>query len=524
MNEKPKAIIIGAGPAGLTAGLELLKTTNIVPIILEADEQVGGISKTVNYKGNRMDLGGHRFFSKSDRVMDWWLSILPVQEINVNKNLIEYQKKSDLVESESQNTDIEKQDKVMLVRKRLSRIYYLRKFFSYPVSLNFNTIRNLGLFRLTRIFFSYLWIRLFPRKKENSLEDFFINRFGKELYKTFFRDYTEKVWGVKCSQISAEWGAQRIKGLSVSKAIGHAVKKIFSSNKSLSQKSVETSLIEQFLYPKFGPGQLWEEVAAQIENLGGKIIFSTKVLSINSDGNKINSVISVNQKTGENVTHKGNYFFSTMPVKDLIGGWQGCEIPKNVKEVGEGLIYRDFITVGLLLKKLVVEKDKETIKDNWIYIQENDVKVGRLQFFNNWSPYMVNDPNTIWMGLEYFCYEGDELWNMEDATLIEFAKNELEKIKIIDKNDVLDATIIRVPKTYPAYFGTYSRFDEIREFTDGFQNIFLVGRNGMHKYNNQDHSMLTAIKAVELIKSGETNKEAIWQVNTEQDYHEKKQK
>ncbi|MBN2683146.1 MAG: NAD(P)/FAD-dependent oxidoreductase [Bacteroidales bacterium] len=523
MDEKPVAIIIGAGPAGLTAGLELLKTTDIIPIIIEAEEQVGGISKTVNYKGNRMDLGGHRFFSKSDLVMDWWLSILPVENVDGEKIKINYRQQSSFLESKIQSSSNNSNDKVMLVRKRLSRIYYLRKFFSYPVSLNFSTIKNLGIIRLIRIFFSYLWVRIFPRKNEKSLEDFFINRFGKELYKTFFKDYTEKVWGVKCNMISAEWGAQRIKGLSVSKAIAHAVKQIFSSNKTLEQKSVETSLIEQFLYPKFGPGQLWEEVAEQIVALGGKIIFSTQVKEVFSNENKIVSLTTYNLKTNQSEVYKGDYFFSTMPVKDLIQGWKGLEIPKNVKEVADGLVYRDFITVGLLLNKLAVEKNGSKINDNWIYIQENDVKVGRLQIFNNWSPFMVKDPNKIWMGLEYFCNQGDELWNMEDKTFVEFAIEELVKIKIINKEDVVDSTIIRVPKTYPAYFGTYSEFSEIRKFTDKFKNLFLVGRNGMHKYNNQDHSMLTAIKAVELIRKKSIDKEEIWQVNTEQEYHEKKQ-
>jgi protoporphyrinogen oxidase len=522
MDKKSTAIIIGAGPAGLTAGLELLEKTDILPIILESDAQVGGISKTINYKGNRMDLGGHRFFSKSDLIMNKWMDILPVQKCNSQTSLISYRQQSKLINNSTNKANYETEEKIMLIRKRLSRIYFLRKFFAYPISLSFNTLKNLGIIRVIRIFFSYLWIRLFPISKEKSLEDFFINRFGTELYRTFFRDFTEKVWGVKCSQISADWGAQRVKGLSVSKALAHAVRKTLFPKKGFKQKNIETTLIEQFLYPKYGPGQLWEEVADKIVSKGGKILLSTNVESVISDNYKIISVRVKNLITHETIEMKGEYFFSTMPIKDLITNWKGVEIPDNVKEVAKGLVYRDFITVGLLLNKLSLQNGKKSLDDNWIYIQEPDVKVGRLQFFNNWSPYLVKDKSKIWMGLEYFCNIGDELWSMDDDSFIEFAIDELEKINIIDKNDVLDSTIVRVPKTYPAYFGTYNRFMEIRDFTDGFKNLFLIGRNGMHKYNNQDHSMLTAIKAVELIVAGNSNKDELWDINTEQDYHEKK--
>lgn len=521
------AIIIGAGPAGLTAAYELLEKTNIIPVVLEAANEIGGISKTVNYKGNRMDIGGHRFFSKSDRVMDWWLNIMPMQTLpagrqdaegQVSENIF-YQNKSKNFYDDNSAPNPEKHDIVMLIRKRLSRIYYLRKFFDYPVSINFNTIKNLGIIRLTKIFFSYLYIRIFPVRNEKSLEDFFINRFGKALYNTFFKNYTEKVWGVKCSEISAEWGAQRIKGLSVSKAMGYAVKRVFSSNTSIRQKEIETSLIEQFLYPKFGPGQLWEEVAKIIENKGGKVLINRKAVEIINKENKIIEIIAENSATNKRESFIADYFFSTMPVKELVNGFSNF-VPNNVKNVANGLIYRDFITVGLLLDKLKITNKGNTIKDNWIYIQESDVKLGRLQIFNNWSPYMVNDSSKMWIGLEYFCYEGDKLWSMEKDEFSKFAINELAQIGIIEKSDVIDSHVIYMPKTYPAYFGTYNQFDVIREFTDKFENLFLIGRNGMHKYNNQDHSMLTAMIAVENIINNITTKNNIWSVNTEEEYHE----
>lgn len=488
-----KAIIIGAGPAGLTAAYELVTRTDIKPIILESTDYIGGISRTADYKGNRIDIGGHRFFSKSKRVMSWWQNILPFEE-NEEK--------------------VNSSTKIMMLRKRLSRIYFLRKFFDYPISLSLDTIKKLGLWRITKIGFSYVWVKLFPVKQEKSLEDFFINRFGRELYKTFFKDYTEKVWGVPCTEISPEWGAQRIKGLSISKAIVQAAKSMIKKDKSIEQKNVETTLIEKFLYPKFGPGQLWEEVAEIIKQKGGEIHFNTEVENIEIDGKTVTSVIAKN-----NQQFKGDYFFSTMPVKDLISGMKN-NVPVDVYEIAKGLQYRDFITVGVLLNKLKVNQNGKPIKDNWIYVQERDVKLGRIQVFNNWSPFLVSDKNKIWLGLEYFCYEGDELWTKTDDEFKTFAINELASIGIIDKADVLDSVVIKMSKTYPAYFGTYQQFDVIRNFTDTIENLYLIGRNGMHKYNNQDHSMLTAMIAVDNIISGVTIKENIWSVNTEEAYHE----
>ncbi len=507
------AIIIGAGPAGLTAAYELLLRTGVKPIVLEATPDTGGISKTVNYKGNRIDIGGHRFFSKSDRVMKWWQDVMPVQ--------------ADLANGSHDGPNPDKTDLVLLIRSRLSRILFLRKLFDYPITLSFKTIRNLGFWRIIKIACSYAWIGLRPKREERSLEDFFINRFGGELYRTFFRDYTEKVWGVPCSRIKAEWGAQRVKGLSVAKSIKHAVQKIFKRDRSIAQKQTETTLIEQFLYPKFGPGQMWETIADRIRQMGGEIRFNHKVTGLAFDDQRITSAKVETAGNAETINIPGEYFLSTMPVRDLILNMTGV-VPADAREVAAGLVYRDFITVGLLLKSMKTtagfgKNGGERLPDNWIYIQEPDVRVGRMQIFNNWSPYMVADPRNTWIGLEYFCYEGDDLWVMADEDLASMAIGEMVKIGMIIKSAVLDWTVIRMPKAYPAYFGSYDRLHEIRQFADGIGNLFLIGRNGMHKYNNQDHSMLTAMTAVDNISQGIRSKESIWAVNAEQEYHETRQ-
>jgi len=561
---KQRAIIIGAGPAGLTAALEFLRKTNVQPIVLEASHEIGGISRTIRYKGNRMDIGGHRFFSKSDRVMQWWIDLMPVESAdNPAPVEITYQGQQRIVavpaaleeepplrgmgplqhDSHPDDEEIEASphtatvvaasapesaDLVMLVRPRKSRIYYLRKFFDYPIKLSGTTIANLGPIRMAKIGISYVASRIHPIKHEKSLEDFLINRFGRELYLTFFKSYTEKVWGTPCDKISAEWGAQRIKGLSLTTALKHFLRKAFTRTKSsssdVSQKGTDTSLIERFLYPKFGPGQLWEHVAEKVLALGGEIHMGLKVDAIVTENDRVLSIEAVDD-TGQRQRFTGDYFLSTMPMKDLVRALRS-EVPANVREVSEGLEYRDFITIGILTNKLDVTEPNlngsTLIKDTWIYIQEPDVLLGRLQIFNNWSPYMVADPTKVWIGLEYFCYDTDPLWSMPDDDLKRFAAAELEKIGILKTAEVLDAHVVRVPKTYPAYFGTYDRFHELREFTDHFENLFLVGRNGMHKYNNQDHSMLTAMAVVDGIAAGHVDKAAVWGINSEQEYHEEK--
>ena len=519
------AIIIGGGPAGLTAAYELLNTSDIRPIIFEMSDQVGGISKTINYKGNRIDIGGHRFFSKSQRINRWWLNILPLQGApsSDDKKL----NRPVPLSQEAGAPNPETSDRVMLVRQRLSRIFAFRKFFSYPISLSLETLLNLGFFRLVRIMTSYIKSRLFPLKKERTLQDFLINRFGEELYLTFFKSYTEKVWGVPCEEISADWGAQRIKGLSVIKTITHALRKVFVRRQaSMAQEGTETSLIEQFMYPKLGPGQLWEEVARMIQEKKAEIHLHSQVVGMKHQDGRVSDVQIKDMRTGQIKSVPGDYFISTMPIKDLVKGLEP-QPPMDVASVAGQLMYRDFITVGILLKKLKIKnktKQKtvnDIVPDNWIYVQEEDVFLGRIQIFNNWSPYLVKDAKTAWLGLEYFCNEGDQLWNRKDSELVSLATEELIKIGFIEEaGDVVDAVVLRVPKTYPSYCGIYDQFDVVRCYLDLFENLFLIGRNGMHRYNNTDHSMMTAMVAVENIIKGQKNKDNIWAVNMEKVYHE----
>ena len=508
------ALIIGAGPAGLTAAYELLTRTNIRVVIIEREDYLGGLSRTVNYKGNRMDIGGHRFFSKSDRVMKWWQDVMPTETPNDG-------------EPDRLLVPVPGSPLRMLVRQRISRIYYLKKFFDYPVKLNLNTIKNLGLARIGKIGVTYLQAQLFPRKEQDTLESFVINRFGTELYKTFFRDYTAKVWGVPCHEITSDWGAQRIKGLSIASALRHALSRMFSKNRAIEQKNVETSLIERFLYPKFGPGQLWEEVTRRVIERGASLVMNSRVTGFARCADGSFEVTATDGNSNAARTFKANYVFSTMPVNELIAA-MGAAAPEPVRAVAQGLRYRDFITVGLLVPRMKIKNETSIptrnglIPDNWVYVQENSVKLGRLQLFQNWSPYMVKDLDQVWLGLEYFCNYGDELWQLTDDAMLKFAAAELASIGIIDAGDVLDGTVVRVEKAYPAYFGTYGEFSVIREFIDSIDRLFLIGRNGMHRYNNADHSMLTAMTAVDCIVANDKNKKCIWDVNAEQEYHEKK--
>ncbi|MBE6678246.1 MAG: NAD(P)/FAD-dependent oxidoreductase [Ruminococcaceae bacterium] len=510
MKNRKHAVIIGAGPAGLTAAYELLTKTDILPIVIEESPFMGGISRTANYKGNRMDLGGHRFFSKDKRVTDFWQMLLPTQGAPSSDDIITGNQKP-LAQG---GPDPEKEDKVMLVRTRVSRIFYLRKFFDYPISMKAETFKNMGFGRTVKSGFGYVKSCI-VKKPETNLKNFYINRFGKPLYEMFFEDYTEKLWGVNPENISADWGAQRVKGLSLRKALMSMLKK--------DKTKTETSLIEQFVYPKKGPGQLWETLADKVAELGGIILTDTKALGVVSEGNKITGVRVLRE--GKESVLDCDYVLSSMPVKDLVEGFDAA--PEDVRQIAAALPYRDFITVGLLLDRLLLQNKTNMktvgniVPDCWIYVQERDVKIGRLQIFNNWSPYMVADPqNTVFMGLEYFCNEGDDMWNMAAEDFINFAIDELVKIDIIRREDVKDSVCIKVKKAYPAYFGAYSRFDRVREFLDGFDNLFCIGRNGQHRYNNMDHSMLTAMEAVDAIARGSTDKKAVWEVNTEKEYHE----
>ncbi len=510
-NQQKTAIIIGAGPAGLTAAYELLKETDIKPVILEESEFIGGISRTAEYKGNRMDLGGHRFFSKSREVNDLWNELIPLQgKPSYDDKVLGIEK-----DLPADGPDPEQVDRVMLLRNRISRIFFLRKFFDYPVSLKFDTFKNMGFARTMKSGFGYLG-SCFHKLPEDSLENFYINRFGRPLYEMFFEYYTENLWGRHPSEISADWGAQRVKGLSLSKAVWNVLSKPFRP-----KDKVETSLIEQYLYPKKGPGQLWEYLADDIRRLGGEIIMNTSVKDVEVENGRVVSVTSADGRR-----FAGDLFMSTMPVKDLVAG-MGEVPPADVRRVAAGLPYRDYITVGVLVDKLKLENKTKiktltgNVPDCWIYVQEREVKLGRLQLFNNWSPYMVKDPeHTMWLGLEYFCNEGDEMWNMSDEDFIRFAIDELASIDVIDKDDVKEATRIKVKKAYPAYFDTYKEFDTVKDYLSGIENLWCLGRNGQHRYNNMDHSMLTAMEAVKAIKSGSHDKTAVWNVNTEKEYHE----
>lgn len=526
-NHKRKtAIIIGAGPAGLTAAYELLKTTDIKPVVYEASNDIGGISKTVNYKGNRIDIGGHRFFSKSDTVMKWWNNILPIEETPESETFRLKYRGQEATLKGGKGPDPNTTDDVMLVRSRLSRIYYGRKFYDYPISLNKTTITNLGLPRMVKIGFSYLATK-FHKVDESNLEGFYVNRFGRELYNTFFRDYTTKLWGIHPSKIDASWGAQRVKGLSVTKVLLNALKPKKKST-DISQKNTETSLIESFLYPKLGPGHMWETVTKRVIEQGGEVQKNKVITKIHAKNNAIVAVDVYDYKTKQTTRVTGDYFFSTMPVNELIADFDGVSVPKKVQEVAAGLPFRDFITVGILAKKLKIKNqtDRKTkhniIPDNWVYVQEPDVTVCRFQVFNNWSPYLVKDDNNVWIGMEYVVSEKDDIWKLSDKEMAKFGVSELEKIGIVDPKQVIDTTVIKLKKTYPAYFGTYDQFDKVRHFTDQFENLFLIGRNGQHRYNNQDHSMLTAIEAVRNIKNGRKDKDNIWNVNVEKEYHESK--
>lgn len=518
MNKKI-ALIIGAGPGGLTAAYELLKHTDIHPIVIEEGDYIGGIARTINHHDNRMDIGGHRFFSKEKRVVDLWQEIMPLQG-HPSMDDLKTGRKIKLSEG---GPNPEKEDIVMLIRRRISRIFYLRKFFDYPLSIKIETFLNLGIFRTIYAGFGYVASALFKRK-EHSLEDFLINRFGKPLYQMFFEDYTEKVWGVKPKFISPSWGAQRIKGLSLIKALTSILFKPFRN-----KKNIETSLIDEFNYPKYGPGHLYEHMAKLIQNKGGDILLNHKVVSLKKDGLKIHEV-SIKTAQGT-IQMKADYVISTMPIKDLVLNIEDASKSPAVQEVASGLIYRDFITVGLLLPKLKMTNKTHVktlgniIPDCWIYIQEKDVKVGRLQIFNNWSPYMVKDPvNTVWIGLEYFVNKGDDLWNMPKQAFIDFAIDEITRIGLISNpKEVMDSVQIKVEKAYPAYFGTYNQFDVLKEYINNIDNLYCIGRNGQHRYNNMDHSMMTAIVAVESIKNPlKVLKSTIWNVNTEKAYHEEK--
>lgn len=515
-----KVIIIGAGPAGLTAGIELLKQSgDIEVVILEETQEIGGISRTVKHHGNRMDIGGHRFFSKDDEVMRWWDELMPRQGKPSYDDKVLGRK----VPLKKGGPDPEKEDRVMLTRNRVSRIYYKKKFFDYPVKMNLQTIRNMGFLTTMAAGFSYLRSVLI-KKKEDSLENFYINRFGKKLYSMFFEGYTEKLWGRHPKEIDASWGAQRVKGLSIVAIIKDVFFKMFPGKKN--NKKVETSLIEEFYYPKYGPGQLWETAADRFAEMGGRLLKGCLVTNVKTREGKAYAVVF--ERDGSKEELSGDYILSSMPLKDLITGMN--DVPDSIRGYAAGLPYRDFVTVGLLLDRLNLKNETKLktlgniVPDCWIYVQDTGVKLGRIQIFNNWSPYMVAEPeDTVWIGLEYFCTEGDKYWKLSEEKWAKLGAKELIKMGVIDSTDqVKDYHKETVKKAYPAYFDTYDHIDEIIEYLDGFQNLYCIGRNGQHRYNNMDHSMATAFEAVRNIINGVSDKRNVWNVNTEQEYHEEK--
>jgi len=522
---KKQVVIIGAGPAGLTTAYYLLKNSDQYNvIILEKSSIIGGISKTIEFNGYKIDTGIHRFFTKNEEVEKIWEELLPIQgKPAYDDKLLNRQKP---YEKGGPNPEVD--DKTMLIKDRITRIYYGRKFYDYPVSLNMTTIKNMGFFTLLKAGFSYLksCVHKLP---ETSLENFYINRFGKVLYSMFFESYTEKVWGINPKKISADWGAQRVKGLSITAVLKDIIKKAFGKKNN---KNSETSLIEQFIYPKLGSGQVYEEMANKIQEMGGQIILNANVNEVRiSNKNRISKIIYT--KDDEKISLKSDICISSMPIKELFEISKGTTVPKNIYNIATKLPYREFMSVGLVVDKLKLENTtniktlNDIVPDSWIYVQEPDVKMGRIQIFNNWSPYMFKNKeeinNKVMFSLEYFCSDKDKYWNMTDEKFIDFAIDEAIKLKLIDSKDKVEASVrIKIPKAYPAYFGTYAKIDKVIDYLNTFKNLYCIGRNGQHRYNNMDHSMLTGIETAKSIINNKNNKHDIWNVNTEKEYHEVK--
>jgi protoporphyrinogen oxidase len=503
------ALIIGAGPAGLTAAYELLRTTDIKPVIVDSLDVIGGLSATHRYKGNYIDVGGHRFFSKEESILSWWKKVLPVQSSPSIDDSVNSRDRSYFYEPGDH--DPERADEVLLVRDRLSRIYFNRHFFPYPLTPSFDTLHKLGLGLSTHIGIDYFLNRLHPRHPEKNLEDFFINRFGKKLYEIFFKNYTEKVWGVSCRDIDSEWGRQRVKGVSIAELIRQV---LFRRRKT----AVETSLISQFYYPKRGVGQMWEEVARQIVAAGGELHSNTTVRALHADNLTIKKAVA--ESCGVPITFSPDYVFSSAPLKELIAMLSPAA-PGEIRAVSDHLMYRDFIMTGILAKTMrqgvisPVFPGVRLLPDTWMYIQEPHITAGRLQIYNNWSPYMVASRNTAWIGLEFFCNEGDTLWSKNSAEMIRIASDELDAMDLVAGSDIIDGVCIQSRKAYPAYWGTYLKLGIVKKYLCSFSNLFCIGRNGLHRYNNMDHSMLTAMLSVKALVSSSPPPESIWDIDLE---------
>ncbi len=471
-----KAVIVGAGPAGLTAAYELSKQHARILVLEKDPEYVGGISRTVNYKGFRFDIGGHRFFSKSREVEDFW-------------------------------TEIAGED--MLDRPRSSRIYYRGQFYTYPLK-PFEALSKLGLFESTLCMLSFMWARLNPTRDPRTFEDWVTNQFGSRLFRIFFKTYTEKVWGMSCKEISADWAAQRIKGLSLGSAIKHSL----FSKKPKDRKQIVKTLIDTFRYPRLGPGMMWEVCTEKVRKLGGEVLLGRKVVGCRFDFTSNLWIVTSRTANGDLEEYRGEHLISSMPIRELIAQIEP-KLPEAALHAARSLRYRDFLTVGLIVH------DRGRFSDNWIYIHDPSVQVGRVQNYKSWSPEMVPDPDYCSYGLEYFCFEGDGLWTTSDRELIELAKGEIQKVNLAHSADVVDGCVIRQSKAYPVYDDTYQQHVKaIRKAIDEtYPTLHLVGRNGMHKYNNQDHAMMTAMLTAKNILAGE-RKYDVWAVNQDAVYHE----
>lgn len=518
---KKKVVIIGGGPAGLSCAYYLLKnSSNYEVTVLEKDKQVGGISKTIEFNGYKIDTGIHRFFTKNDEVMNLWKDILTVQnKPSYEDKLLNKNRKYD-----KYGSDPEKEDKSFLIKDRYTRIYYDKKFYDYPISINYKTLKNMGFITIFKAGFSYLK-SVFIKKEEKSLEDFYINRFGKVLYNMFFESYTEKVWGIHPNKISPSWGAQRVKGLSIKEIIKDYIFKVL---KIKNNKNTETSLIETFYYPKLGCGQMYEEMASKIKSMGGNVILLSNVKKIEINDNKITKVI---YEKG-NIEHEINcdICVSSMPIKDLINSFN-IDVSKDILNISSNLPYRNFMSVGLVVDKFNLKNNTKIktinniIPDSWIYVQDPSVKMGRIQIFNNWSSYLfknkIDISNKVLIGLEYFSSDDDKYYNMSDEEFIKFAISEGEKLNFIKPEFVEQSIRIKIPKAYPAYFGVYDKIDKVVDYLNSFSNLYCIGRNGQHRYNNMDHSILTGIETAKCVIKNKSDKSDIWKVNTEKEYHEK---
>ncbi len=517
-----RAGIMGGGPAGLTAAYEFLDGTTWEPVVLEREDCCGGLARTVTWRGNRMDLGGHRFYSRADRVTDWWTNILPLQGAPARDDMATGRRVALAAEARVRQLgrddwetrpapDPEREDAVMLRRARRSRIRFRGRFIDYPLGADPALLRALGPWNTMRALTGMAASRLRGPRPERSLEDFFVNRFGGPLYELFFRGYTEKVWGVPCASIEAEWGAQRVKGVSPGALARRALAMLAGGGRS--REGGEPSLIESFLYPKFGPGQLWETVAGRLALAGAPVRCGCEVVGLDLAGGRVTGIEVRDRESGERRRERGDVYLSTLPVRSLVRNMRGS-VPAAVRAAAEALPYRDFMVVGLLAGGSG-PGGPGRLPDTWIYLQDGHLRAGRVQVFNNWSPYLAAEPGRTWLGLEFFCNEGDALWSLPDEELCRLAADELDELGLVAREAVLDGTVVRVRHAYPGYYGGYTGLAQVRDFLDAIPNLFLVGRNGMHRYNNMDHSMLTAMEAVDTIASGRRDKAGIWNIKPE---------